>query len=78
MEIKLNRTGVRQLLQSSEIAGELANRARRIATAAGEGHEVEVSVGRTRARAVVVTVTTEARLSEATHRTLTRAIDAGR
>lgn len=76
--IQLNRKGVRTLLRSPAVLADLEGRARRIAAAAGPGHVVDSSVGRNRARAAVITATAEAMLSEAKHRTLTRAIDAGR
>lgn len=76
--VKLNRSAVRDLLRSSEVQAELERRARQIELAAGPGHRVESTVGKTRARAAVITDTYEAKHSEATSRTLTRAIDAGR
>jgi hypothetical protein len=60
------------------VQGDLRGRASRIATAAGDGHEVELAVGRVRARASVRTATFEAMRAEAENRTLSRAIDAGR
>ncbi len=69
---------VPRLLKSPEIAADLAARARRIAAAAGPGHEVEVTTGATRARATIHTDTIDAIVSEATARTLTSAVDAGR
>ncbi|MBK7021440.1 MAG: hypothetical protein IPH38_18075 [Candidatus Microthrix sp.] len=76
--IKLNLAGFRKLRRSPEVAADLEKRARRIADAAGPGHEVEVTKGRTRALGMVWTDTHEARRNEATNRSLTRAIDAGR
>lgn len=78
VKVKLNRRGMRALLTSSEVRGELEDRAQRIAASAGPGHRVDSETGRNRARAAVITDTTEARIAEATDRTLTRAIDAGR
>ena len=76
--IKLNLAGFRKLRRSPEVAADLEKRARRIADAAGPGQEVEVTKGRTRALGMVWTDTHEARRNEATNRSLTRAIDAGR
>jgi hypothetical protein len=76
--IDLNDKGVRELLKSAEVRADLARRARAIAAAAGPGHRVELTSTDKRARAVVITDTPEARLGEARHRNLTRAIDAGR
>jgi hypothetical protein len=78
VKIELNAAGVRALLQSGEVQADLHSRAQRIAGAAGEGMEVESSVGRSRARATVRTESTDARVAEATGRSLTNAIDAGR
>jgi hypothetical protein len=78
VRIVLNRRGVRELLRSPEILRDLEQRARRIAAAAGPGHEVDSQVGPNRARASVRTDTIDAMLGEATDRDLTRAIDAGR
>lgn len=78
VRIVLNRRGVRELLRSPEIQGDLARRAHNIANAAGLGHEVDTQVGPNRARAAVFTDSIDAMLAEATTRDLTRAIDAGR
>lgn len=79
--IVLNSAAVRALLTSPEIQRDLAERAQRIADAAGgeaAGFETSSVVGSTRARASVITATAEAMVAEASHRTLTRALDAGR
>ena len=78
VRVKLNRRGVRDLLQSEEVADELKRRADAIAAAAGPGHRVEVEVGAPRSRAAVITDDTDAALAEARDRNLTRAVDAGR
>lgn len=78
VRIELNSAAIGDLLRSSEVQGMLEDSARRIASAAGPGHRVDSTVGRTRARAAVITDTFDAMFSEATDRTLTRAIDAGR
>jgi hypothetical protein len=74
----LNRKGVAELLKSPEVRRDLERRARAVAAAAGPGHEVAVETGPTRVRATVTTATTAARLSEARHRTLTRAVEVAR
>lgn len=76
--IKLNRSGMRQLLRSPEIQADMERRARQIAGAAGEGMAVESEVGPNRARAEVRTDTFEARRAEATDRRLSNSVDAGR
>jgi hypothetical protein len=78
VRIELTRSGPRQLRQLPAVQAEMARRAQKIAAAAGPGMEATSMVGRTRARASVITATGEARRNEATSRSLTRAIDAGR
>lgn len=78
VKIVVNRKGIRELLRSPEVQADLRRRADNIASAAGPGHEVDSDVGRYRARASVRTDTIAAMVAEATGRTLTRAIDAGR
>jgi hypothetical protein len=78
VDVKLNRKGMRDLLQSAEVRSDLAARAARIAAAAGDGMESDSSVGSNRARASVWTGTYEARRAEADGFALSRAIDAGR
>lgn len=78
VRIRLNRAGIRELLRSPGVQADLAARARRIAAAAGPGHVVDVEVGPNRARAAVITDSVDAMVAEATRRSLTRAIDAGR
>lgn len=78
MRVKLNKASVRALLRSPEIQRDLKRRADAIAQAAGPGFEADLSVGRNRARATVRTATRAARRAEATNRTLSRAVDAGR
>lgn len=78
VDIKLTRTGPRQIRQSQGVLADMAARAERIAALAGPGMEAGASVGATRARASVITATYEAMRAEASSRALTRAIDAGR
>lgn len=82
---KVNSAGVRELLRGAPVQADLKARADRIAAAANAdltsgdtGFVVDVDIGKNRARAVVVTATPEAMNAEATSRTLTRSIDAGR
>ena len=76
--IKLNSKAIRDLLRSREMVADLDDRAKRIASAAGDGFDSEATQGRTRALASVWTATREAREAEGRSRALTRAIDAGR
>lgn len=78
MKIRLQRGAMREVLRSDGVAGDVTRRARRIATAAGPGHEVDTRLGRNRARASVRTATHAAREAEALNRNLTASIDAGR
>lgn len=76
--VKLNPAGVKDLLRSSEVQGDVQRRVDRIAAAAGEGMKSDVTVGAGRARGAVWTATTRAKRGEAKDRRLTRALDAGR
>jgi len=77
-QIELNSQGVRDLLRSPEIRGDLERRAGAIARTAGPGFVADSTVGPNRARASVGTTDIESMRAEAEDRTLTRAIDAGR
>lgn len=77
-KVTLRKANIGLLLKSAKVQAELKARADRIAAAAGEGMEASVRVGRRRARASVITATEQARENEARHRSLTRALDAGR
>lgn len=84
LRIEINRAGLREILRSPGVQRDLEQRARRIATAADAaandpgGHRVVTEVGPNRARAAVITGTPKSMYKEATQRTLTRSIDAGR
>lgn len=76
--IKLNKAGMRELLRSTGVQQDMERRARQIAAAAGDGMAVESEIGPNRARAEVRTDTFEAMHAEATSRSLSSAVDAGR
>ena len=78
VRVKLNIAGFRQLRTAPDVVDDLERRAQAIAAAAGPGHKVSTEAGRTRAIGMVWTDTPEAMLAEATGRSLTRAIDAGK
>lgn len=80
VRIEINGDALRALLKGPEVQADLRDRADRIAAAAGGApdYDVDVRVGATRARASVRTATFEAMRAEATDRTLTQALDAGR
>lgn len=67
----------KEILNSPGVREDLKRRGEKIAEAAGEGVEVHEG-GKSRARITVRTETFEAMYREATARTLTRALDAGR
>lgn len=75
------KTGYREFMRQQAVLAALEERGRAIAAAAGDGVAVESqerSGGRGTPRVAVYTDTVEAMHSEATDRTLTRALDAGR
>ena len=84
VRIVLNSDGIRDLLQSQEVAADIRRRAEAVASAADAAsgragdHEVEAGVGRSRSRAVVRTATFNAMHREADQRSLTQSLDAGR
>lgn len=78
IKVKMNARGAAAILKGDSVMEDLAERAERIAVAAGDGFEARTWHGRTRALASVVGVTDEANEAEATGRVLTSALDAGR
>ena len=78
-KLEINDAAARALLNSPEIMADLVRRGHAIARAAGDG-VFEVSEGHTptRARVSIGTADHAARHSEATKRSLTRALDSGR
>lgn len=77
-DVKLVSAGMRELLRSNEVLGDLDRRAKAIAAAAGPGMASSSTRGRRRALAMVWTDTLEAMVAEARDRKLTIALDAGR
>lgn len=78
IRVDIDSAGIQALLKSSEVQRYLKAKADRIAAVAGPGMEASSRIGATRARASVITSTRAARKAEATNRSLTKAIDAGR
>lgn len=84
VRVVLNIAAFNALRTSPEVMADLERRATAIAAAAADGSPDGASfdvVGRsngTRGRVRVVTANTQARIGEASHEALTRAIDAGR
>ena len=78
IRIDMNSAGIQELLKSGPVRALLKVKADRIAAAAGPGMLASSRVGKTRARASVITDSFAAKRAEATNRSLTRAVDAGR
>jgi hypothetical protein len=80
MRIEWNIPGFNALRKDPAVEAELLRRGRAIAERAGGEPDfaVKVASNPSRARVIVVTDTTVARELEATERSLTRALDAGR
>ena len=77
--IKFNGATFRKLLRGDQgIRPELIRRGSAIAAAAGDGVGVKVTTGANRMRVTVATESLEAVKAEATDKTLTRALGAGR
>lgn len=72
--IRLNKSGVRELLKSDEAKALVTEYAEDIARRAGAGYSVETSVGYTRARAEVSATTSEAIHDNYQNNTLLKAI----
>ena len=71
---KLNRAGVRQLLQSEEMQKLLQEKASQIQTRCGDGYESDVMVGKNRANAMVRAVTHAARQDNMDNNTILTAV----
>lgn len=78
LDYSANRKGIGEMLKSVGVLLDLERRARRVASAAGPGHEVDAAKGRTRARAQVRTSTPAAARRERETHALTAALDAAR
>lgn len=71
---KLDRKGVRALLQSEEMMGVCQEHAQQIAKRAGEGYEVTTHTGRTRVNASVKPLTREAWVDNMQNNSLLKAV----
>ena len=75
VKIKLNRAGVRELMQSAEIVGECERIAQGIAARAGDGYTVDIYPrGKTRGNASVIAETDAAMKDNMKRNTLLKAI----
>lgn len=73
-KFELNRQGVRELLQSSEMGNICTEYARSVAAAAGDGYEVSSMVGATRVNARVSPANAHAYYSNLKYNTLLKAL----
>lgn len=78
VNFKLNRAGVRQLLQSQEAMNVVTPYAYAIRSRCGEGYEVTYMVGKTRVNASVAPMTAEARRDNYENNTLLKARGGGK
>lgn len=77
MKFKLNSAGVRELLQSAQMAAVCEEHANAIAGRCGPGYEVTTYTGSTRVNASVHAATPEARRENARNNTLLKATGGG-
>lgn len=78
VNFKLDRDGVRQLLQSAEAMAVCEEYAQGIRNRAGDGYEVTTMVGKTRVNASVYAATVEARQDNYNNNTLLKARGGGK
>lgn len=74
VKVELNRAGVRELMQSSEMMAVCKKYADNAVGRLGAGYEVTTMVGRTRVNAEVAAVTYEARKDNSANNTILKAI----
>lgn len=77
-KIKWNLRAFEEIRRAPGVQADLAARAARVESAAGDGHASGVEPGKTRARGYVVTVTYDAVRRNARYHSLLKALDAGR
>lgn len=73
-KFKLNRSGVRALLQSEEMQSVLSARASAIRNRCGNGYNQDVMVGKNRANAMVWAESPEARRENSKENTILKAV----
>lgn len=74
MRFKLNRAGVRQLMQSEAMQTVLTDKATAIKNQAGDGYKQDVYVGKNRANAMVSAESFEAKRDNLKNNTLLKAV----
>ncbi|CAI3376007.1 hypothetical protein CIRMBP1304_00746 [Enterococcus cecorum] len=73
-KFKLNRSGVRELMKSSEMQSVLTNYASNIRNRCGNGYEQDIYVGSNRANAMVSAATIKAKRDNNKNNTLLKAV----
>lgn len=73
-KFKLNRKGVRQLMQSQEMQAVLREKASQIAARCGDGYEQDIMVGKNRANAMVTASTYAAKRDNSKNNTILKAV----
>lgn len=71
---KLNRKGVRELMQSQEMQAVLQEKASQITARCGDGYEHNVMVGKNRANAMVRAATSKAKRDNMDNNTILKAV----
>lgn len=74
LTFKLNRAGVRELMQSDQMVGVLESYAQKAAGSLGSGYEVTTMVGKNRANARIAAATSAARRDNLDNNTLLKAV----
>lgn len=78
VKVKLKMKGVREVLKSAPVQAEVARKAKRMASAAGDGFKAVIKPHKFTSRAFVQTDSAEGRKRQADDAVLERALDAGR
>ena len=74
MEFKLNRAGVRSLMQSEEMQSTLKNKASDAVSRLGPGYESDVYIGKNRANAMVYADSFEAKRDNSKNNSILKAV----
>ncbi|HEM4671137.1 hypothetical protein HO932_05315 [Streptococcus suis] len=76
IRFKLNRSGVRELMKSSEMQSILTETANEVVNRAGDGYEQDIYVGKSRANAMVSAKTYQAKKDNLNNNTLLKVLNA--
>ncbi|CYX62069.1 hypothetical protein [Streptococcus suis] len=74
IRFKLNRKGVAELMKSSQMQSILTEKAKMVASRAGEGYASDIYVGKTRANAMVYADSIKAKRDNKKNNTLLKAV----